>query len=76
MNMGRIILISKDELTKISLRDSRPGSHFMLFFCSCVWPVQLSEQTTVSFLQVRIRQFQFQPRYNGLYSKKKRLLPK
>ena len=32
MNMGHKHLISKDELTKISRRGSRPGLHFTLLF--------------------------------------------
>ena len=68
--MGHKHLISKDELTKISRRGSRPGLHFTLlfFFCSFLQRVvhlvesqklselHLSMQTTVTlnFLQVRI----------------------
>ena len=43
MNMEHRILISKDELTKISRGDSPRGSHSTSLFCGFAWAVHLAE---------------------------------
>ena len=86
MNMRHRILIPRDELTKISLRDLWPGSHFTLFCCSSVWVVHLAESkkylnsTWADYCKLSTSEnsdrSNFSPDFKVNFLKKKKLLPR